>query len=157
MAQEHLLSPLAVESDRVHRICGERNEVLAASEAEAEIRRWVPASREQQPVLDLILLGMGEDGHVASLFPNEPEASMLNAAVYRSVVATKPPPARITLGYPAIAAAREVWVLASGPGKEEALRASLAPEGNTPLARVIRMRQRTVIFSDVRILNTSPG
>ena len=49
---------------------------------------------------------------------------------------------------PALAAAREVWVLASGEGKKEALQASLEPTGNTPLARVLQSRSNTEIFTD---------
>ena len=69
-------------------------------------------------------------------------------AVYRAVTSPKPPPRRITLGYPALAAAREVWVLASGEGKKKALKTSLAAEGDTPLARVLQSRENTVIFTD---------
>ena len=121
----------------------------AAREAEAEIRRIVPLAPDGQPMLDLILLGMGEDGHVASLFPGEPEAVVSSPAVYRVVTAPKPPPRRVTLGYGVMAAAREVWVLISGVGKEAALRESLLPQGRTPLATVLRSRSRTRIFSDL--------
>ncbi|MFQ3169953.1 MAG: 6-phosphogluconolactonase [Limisphaerales bacterium] len=62
----------------------------------------------------------------------------------------KPPPRRITLGYPALAAASEVWVLATGEGKAEALRVSLAKGGNTPLARVLQSREHTEILTDFR-------
>lgn len=151
LAHEHMLSPLRIREDRIHRIRGELNEAQAVSEAEAEILRSVPLSGSKQPILDLIFLGMGEDGHVASLFPSEPEATRQSRAVYRAVVATKPPPKRITLGYEAIAAARRVWVLASGANKEEVLQASLSPHGQTPLARVIQGRGRTVVFTDLRI------
>ena len=101
--------------------------------------------------MDWVFLGMGEDGHVASLFPGESAAVMDRPAIYRNVVAVKPPPQRITLGYAALAAAREVWVLASGAGKEAILRASLKAEGVTPLARVIASRAQTRIFTDLRI------
>jgi 6-phosphogluconolactonase len=74
---------------------------------------------------------------------------MSSPAVYRAVTASKPPPRRITLGYAALAAAREVWVLASGAGKEAALRESLASGGRTPLARVLRERDGTRIFTDI--------
>ena len=101
------------------------------------------------PVLDLIFLGMGEDGHVASLFPGEMETADSDPAVYCAVKnSPKPPPNRITLGYAAIAAARQVWVLVSGAGKEGALRESLAANGSTPLARVTKIRTQTRIFSD---------
>jgi len=102
-------------------------------------------------VLDLVLLGMGEDGHVASLFPGEAEDVMNSSAVYRAVTASKPPPRRISLGYGALVAAREVWMLASGSGKETALRESLSPTGATPLARLLRARGRTRIFTDIRL------
>ena len=92
---------------------------------------------------------MGEDGHVASLFPGEPEEVMRSQAVYRPVIATKPPPHRITMGYSTIAAARQVWVLASGAGKEKALREALGPGGKTPLVRVLKLRSHTKIFTDV--------
>jgi 6-phosphogluconolactonase len=148
IANHLLLAPLEIPGDRIHRVRGELEPKTAAIEAEAEMRRIVPAI-DGQPMLDLIFLGMGEDGHVASLFPGESEATIKAAAVYRPVVATKPPPNRITLGYGAIAAARQVWVLASGAGKEEALGKSLASEGQTPLARVLKLREHTIIFTDV--------
>ncbi len=101
-------------------------------------------------MLDLVFLGMGEDGHVASLFPSEPEVMMQDAAVYRAVFdSPKPPPQRLTLGYPVLAAAREVWVLASGAGKETALKASLGGNGKTPLGRVLSMREGTKLFTDI--------
>ncbi len=101
------------------------------------------------PALDLIFLGMGEDGHVASLFPGEMKTAGSDQAVYRAVRnSPKPPPNRVTLGYAAIAAARQVWVLVSGAGKKTALRESLDAHGDTPLARVTKIRTQTIIFSD---------
>jgi 6-phosphogluconolactonase len=103
-----------------------------------------------QPVLDLIFLGLGEDGHVASLAPDEPESMMQDQAVFRGVHHfAKPPPERITIGYQTIAAAKQVWMLASGTGKEQALRESLAPNGKTSFARVLKLRERTRIYSDI--------
>lgn len=149
IARELLLGPLDVAARQIHRVRGEAAPERAAEEATAEICRIVPGGGSDEPALDLIFLGMGEDGHVASLFPGEPEAVMASKSVYRPVVAAKPPPHRITLGYPAIAAARHAWVLASGSGKENALRGSLAPSGRTPLARVLAMRSHTLIFTDI--------
>jgi 6-phosphogluconolactonase len=148
LARRQFLGPLAVPEQRIHRIRGELAPPLAAKDAEADLRRWAPSDETGQPVLDLVFLGMGEDGHVASLFPGEPETIMDNPAVYRPVIASKPPPQRITLGYAALRAARQVWVMVSSKGKEQALRDSLSPDGMTPLARVIRQRTRTRILVD---------
>jgi 6-phosphogluconolactonase len=152
VARELLFAPLSIPNEHLHRIRGEDSTDFAVAEAEAEICRIAPLTADGQPVLDLIFLGMGEDGHVASLFPGEAESVMTGRAVYRAVTAAKPPPQRITLGYAAIATARQVWVLVSGPGKEAALRDSLSTSGQTPLARVIKSRPQTRIYTDIRSL-----
>ena len=151
LARESLLEPLRIPDAQVHRIRGEEPPEAAAAEAQRELCGVAPLNRERQPILDLIFLGTGEEGHVASLFPGEPETVIASPAVYRPVTASKPPPQRITLGYAAIAAARQVWVLASGPGKENALRESLAPAGQTPLARVLKLRSHTGVFTDLPV------
>ena len=148
-AQELLFTPLEIASEKIHRIRGELHVDDAAREASVNLCRVAPVSSNGSPVFDLIFLGMGEDGHVASLFPGESEGVMNLAQVYRPVVAAKPPSNRITLGYGIIAAARQVWVLASGKGKEAALRDSLSQGNATPLGRVIRMRTNTRVFSDI--------
>jgi 6-phosphogluconolactonase len=149
LAREVLLGPLGVSGPQIHRVRGELLPEQAAAAAAAELGRVASVNSDGQPVLDLIFLGMGEEGHVASLFPGESEVVMESPAVYRAVTASKPPPRRITLGYAAIAAARQVWVLASGPGKEGALRASLEPAGKTPLGRVLKLRDCTRVFTDL--------
>ncbi len=151
LAWEDLLGPLQVPEGKIHRIRGELEPARAAYQAEDELRKLATSNVSGQPVLDLALLGMGEDGHVASLFPGESEAVVNHPAVFRSVRASKPPPMRITMGFPVLAAAREVWVLASGAGKEEALSRSLAAGGTTPLARLISLRPATRIRTDIRI------
>jgi len=150
-ARELLFAPLQVPDAQIHRIRGEESATTAATEAGADICRLAPIDRDRQPILDLVLLGMGEDGHVASLFPGEPRSAISDPEVYRPVIASKTPRRRITLGYLAIAAARQVWVLASGPGKEGALRESLGPLGQTPLARVLKSRGSTRIFTDIKV------
>ena len=103
-------------------------------------------------MLDLIFLGMGEDGHVASLFPDGREETRQASATYRAVTASKPPPQRITLCYAAIAAAHQVWVLASGSGKQQALQASLSGSNQTPLARVLGSRRQTRIYCEAELI-----
>jgi 6-phosphogluconolactonase len=148
-ANELLLEPLAWPHDRVHRIRGEAPPNHAALEAEAELCRIAPLNANGCPVLDLVLLGMGEDGHVASLFPGESDATINHPGIYRTVIAAKPPPQRVTISYGALRAANEVWVLISGSGKEQALKDSLNSPDSTPLGRVLQGRLRTVIFHDL--------
>jgi 6-phosphogluconolactonase len=149
-ARERLLVPLGIPQNRIHRIRGESGPESAAAEATGEIRRVVPGGEDGQPLLDLVLLGMGEDGHVASLFPVEPEPTRSRGEVYRAVTnSPKPPPNRVTLNYAALAAARQVWVLVAGAGKASALRDSLAVGGRTPLARVLELRRGVKVFSAV--------
>ena len=147
LAAEPLFLALKIPESQIHRVQTEQDETFAVQQAESEICRVAELDSSGQPVLDLVFLGMGEDGHVASLFPGDQE-SIESQAVYRAVTGPKPPPRRITLGYRALAAAREVWVLASGEGKKEALKNSLSDGGDTPLARVLQSRKNTVIFTD---------
>ena len=150
LAKAHLLDPLAISPDKIHRVRGEILPKWAAAEAEAEICRIAPVTGGGQPVLDLVFLGMGEDGHVASLFPGVLEEAVRSRSVYLPVVASKPPPQRITINFAALAAARQVWVLASGAGKESALRESVSTEARrSPLARVLATRAKTMIFADI--------
>ncbi len=152
VAREFLLAPLKIRAHRIHRIRGEDSPQAAAAAAGAELSSIAPLNELRQPVLDLIFLGLGEDGHVASLFPGEPEDRVVSPAVYRAIdQSPKPPPRRVTLGYPAITAARQVWMLASGTGKETALQESLAAGGRTPFARVLGNRGQTRIFSDIAV------
>ena len=150
LAREMMFEPLKIPDTQIHRLRGEINEDAALRRAVDEVTSLATAqSAGGLPVLDLVFLGMGEDGHVASLFPGEPAAVMADPAIYRAVTAVKPPPRRFTLGYGMLACAREVWVLASGKGKEAALRESLQAGGRTPLGRVLAARRKTLIFTDM--------
>jgi 6-phosphogluconolactonase len=152
LVDDFLFQPLKISEYQIHRLRGEGVPEAAAKQAEAEIRRVVRANSNNQPVLDVVLLGLGEDGHIASLAPDEPEAMISDSAVYRAVHNfAKPPPDRITIGYQTIAAARQVWMLASGKGKEAAFRESLSPTGKTSFARVLRLREQTKIFTDIAV------
>ena len=151
-ARKLLFEPLNICETRIHRIRGEDKPLVAAEKAALDILQNAPRTSTGQPALDLIFLGMGEDGHVASLFPDGPEELISDNAVFRTVTnSPKPPPNRITLSYAAICAARKVWVLVSGAGKEVALRESLKPEGKSPLARVLQSRTDSHILTDVRL------
>jgi 6-phosphogluconolactonase len=152
LANELLFAPLQIASAQIHRIHGEDSPEAAAKAASAEISKIAPLNETGQPVLDMIFLGMGGDGHVASLFPNASAEIVSCAMPFLAVEnSPKPPPKRISMSYAVIAAAKQVWILASGAGKEAALRESLEPDGHTPLARVIRSRPRAKIFTDIRL------
>lgn len=150
VAREVLLAPLGIPGSRVHRIRGELTPREAAAEAATELCRIAAPDSTGQPVLDLVFLGMGEDGHVASLFPGQTAEFLADPAVFRAVHnSPKPPPNRVTIGFPALASARQVWVLVSGKGKEDALRESLAPGGKTPLAQLLKLRRETTVLTDL--------
>jgi len=153
IARKFLFAPLKIADAQIHRIRGEDSPEAAAKAASTEVSKIAPVNENGQPVLDLIFLGMGKDGHVASLFPGESEMAAANKAVYRAVKnSPKPPQNRVTLGYAAMAAARQVWVLVSGTGKKTALHESLFCKNRTPLARVTQFRTRTKIFSDFSLI-----
>jgi len=156
LARAHLLEPLGIPAEQTHRVHGELEPSAAAAKASAELGRIAAHRGAGQPILDWVFLGMGEDGHVASLFPGTSDSKTEVAPAYLAVTAPKPPPRRITFSYPALVAARQVWVLVSGPGKERALAESLSPTGQTPLARVVRSRGSTLIFSDVHLPADGP-
>jgi len=144
------LKPLGIAPDRIHRLNGEAVPSVAVAEASAEIRRVVPLDPAGVPVLDMIFLGLGEDGHIASLMPNAPTAVLESREPYVRVSnSPKPPPDRLTMTYPVLAAAKNVWMLATGAAKAEALRDSLRSNGTTPFARVLCSRPQTIIYTDL--------
>ena len=90
------------------------------------------------PAFDVLMLGIGPEGHVASIFPDSP-AAHAGGSVVAVRNSPKPPPTRISLTFSAIQAAREVWILASGAEKAEAVAAGAvrrqpgqAPGGRGP-------------------------
>jgi 6-phosphogluconolactonase len=118
MAARALLDSVAVPVANVHPIPAERGAAAAAGEYEPVIRAAIP--------FDLVLLGIGEDGHTASLFPGQQHpVEQLVHAVHN---APKPPPDRVSLSARALSEAREVLILATGAGKRAAIQAWQAGE-----------------------------
>lgn len=149
-AKSALFDPLHIPSGNIHRVFGEIDPGHAAAQAEAELCRIMPLNDSGQPILNLVILGMGEDGHVASLFPGEGSDALGDERVYRDVIAVKPPPRRITLGYQAIISARECWVLASGSGKLDAFERMLKGDQSLPITRIVSNRKSTIFFQDIQ-------
>jgi 6-phosphogluconolactonase len=98
---------------------------------------------------DVVMLGLGPDGHVASLFPGHPALDAAGIAV-GVTGSPKPPPQRVSLTFAALNRARSVWFLVSGGTKGEAVAAALAPEGDLHdiPARGVSGREETVWFVD---------
>ncbi len=114
----------------IHRIPGELGAQAAADAYDDLLRRAAAGGQ----ALDIVLLGFGPDGHIASLFPG---AGLATTRIAEAVPATADRVARVTLTLPTLAAARRRIVLAHGSAKAEALRASLAPGAETPLAHLM--------------------
>lgn len=145
-ADELLLRPMGIPAKRIHRIKGEAPPAEAAREAGLDLLNTTHARYNGIPILDLVFLGVGEDGHIASIFPDAPGAVLQGPKLYSAVTAPKPPSQRITLTLPVLATAREVWVLACGPGKSGIIDQSLGEGSRTPLAQLLALRANTVIF-----------
>lgn len=130
-----LLSGIAGVLPIEHRIRGELGAEEAARKYAEQLAARVPSDGEADlPVLDLALLGLGEDGHTASLFPGHPEVQDESGAICLPVHnAPKPPPERVTLSLHMLQAARHCLLLATGVGKADAVAAVLAgPDPRVP-------------------------
>lgn len=104
---------------------GDDPEAAAARYAEQLAAAGHPA---RLPHLDVLLLGVGEDGHVASIFPEQP-AAYEHRAVCAVRGAPKPPPTRISLTLPTINSAEQVWLVAAGQGKADAIEMAISGAG----------------------------
>lgn len=124
LVTESLLAGADIPPGRVHRVQGELPPGDAAEAYEAELLGLVAGDMSGVPVFDVVFLGLGEDGHTASLFPGDPLLEVRGRLV-RAVTAPKPPPDRITLTLDVLYAAREAIILAVGDGKRDAVAAVL--------------------------------
>lgn len=134
LAQTALLSRVPVPDAQVHRMAAERADLdAAATEYASMMAATLPASRRGAPRLDCILLGLGENGHTASLFPGTAALDVSDTWATRGL-ADVTPFDRITLTYPSINAAAAVAFMVTGATKHPALLASA--RGETPASRV---------------------
>jgi 6-phosphogluconolactonase len=150
LAAETLLEPAHVPPERVHRMRGEAGpEEGARLYAEELTRELGDAGAASPPVLDLIVLGIGPDGHVASLFPGAATLDAGADAVCLGVRdSPKPPPERITLSLAVLRAARECMLLATGASKADAVAAMLAEPSHQVPASLLRRERLTVMLDD---------
>jgi len=127
-AREALLGPVGVPEHRIHAIPPSDGEFAEPEDAAAWYAGELVLAADGGhvvPRLDLLLLGMGPEGHVASIFPGSPAVSA-GGTVVAVRDCPKPPPTRVSLGFPAINAAEEVWLLVSGDAKAPAVARALA-------------------------------
>ena len=108
---------------------GEDVDAAATAYAEELARAAKPEERAGVPTFDVLMLGVGPDGHVASLFPEHPALHETDRTVVGVRGAPKPPPVRISLTMPVIRTASEVWLLAAGAEKATAVALALSGAG----------------------------
>lgn len=124
MARGALLSKVPVPANQIHRMQGEESDPLGeAARYERELRSSAP-STNGWPCLDLVLLGIGADGHIASLFPGTSAIQVLDRAV-TAVHVSQLNTWRITVTFPLLNHAREVFIVAAGEEKAAIVKAAL--------------------------------
>ncbi|MGW2744311.1 6-phosphogluconolactonase [Streptomyces sp. NPDC001450] len=154
-AREALLDTVPVDPERVHAMPASDGPYGADAEAAAEAyaaelaKAAGPENHGAVPSFDVLMLGVGPDTHVASLFPELPAVRETERTVVGVHGAPKPPPTRISLTLPAIRSAREVWLLAAGADKAQAVAIALSGAGEVqaPAAGAYG-RQRTLWLLD---------
>lgn len=152
-ARRALLDRVGVPAERVHAMPASDAGLATSDDAAARYAEELAAAAERDgaaplqgpaagpgadettgrllPRFDVLLLGMGPEGHVASIFPDSP-AARSERVVVGVHDCPKPPPERVSLTFPAINSAEEVWLIVAGEGKADAVARALAGEG--PLA-----------------------
>jgi 6-phosphogluconolactonase len=139
-AKATLLDPAGIAAANVHRMPAEAaDRDAAARDYEKAIREDVELDGDGIPAFDVVVLGVGDDGHTASLFPGETTVDIHDRLV-AAVAASGAREARLTLTAPALEHARQIFILAVGAAKRPALERVWAAQGNiheTP-ARVVR-------------------
>jgi len=161
-ARAALLDHVDVDPARVHPMPpsdgpdGDNPEAAAARCASWLREAARPEDHGEVPSFDVLMLGIGPEGHIASLFPGMP-------ALYddRPVVAVrgapKPPPTRLTMTLPSINSAKEVWILAAGKEKAGAVALALSDAGPVQVpAAGGRGRQRTLFLLDAEAASQVP-
>lgn len=167
-ARDALLDALPVPGENVHPMPapgapGVTTPEDSAAAYAAELARFVGDADGRDdagpavPSFDVLLLGMGPDGHVASLFPEHDALSVVDRTVVGVHGSPKPPPERVSLTWPAIEAAQEVWLVVAGADKAEAAARALAGDdvARTPAVGALG-RRRTLWLLDVQAAGGLP-
>jgi 6-phosphogluconolactonase len=141
LARESLLDGLSAQPRELHRIRGELGAEAAAAAYDAEL---------ESVQLDLVLLGIGPDGHTASLFPDQPTLDERSRRAIPAEAKLEPFVDRVTLTVPVLCSAPEVMFLVTGEQKAEAVERAFGrpPDPNTPASLVRSSSGRTRVVAD---------
>jgi 6-phosphogluconolactonase len=146
LARALLLDHVPVDEARVHPMF---SDAMALDVAAAEYERKLVARLGRPPRVDVALLGVGEDGHVCSLFPGHPALEETTSLVAAVTDAPKPPPRRLTLTLPALAGTSLVCIGAFGAAKAAVIGEAVEhPASALPVARVVRGAGRALFLLD---------
>jgi 6-phosphogluconolactonase len=137
LAREAMFEPASIPDASIFPMRGD------ALDLPAEAARY---SALLPPALDLLLLGMGEDGHTASLFPGASSLTATTAVV--PVVGPKPPPERLTITPLVLYAAKKTFVVVTGASKAEVLAVALRAPSSSPPPYPIQLARRVTLFAD---------
>lgn len=163
-AREALLNHVPVDEKRVHAMAPSGGEfgddVDAAADAYARVlaEQARPEDHGDVPSFDIMLLGLGGEGHTASVFPESPAVHETERSVVAVRDCPKPPPTRISLTLPAIRRSHEVWLLTAGEEKADAVALALSGAGEVQLPVAgARGRRRTLWCIDRTAASKLPG
>lgn len=131
LAGDLFFSRVCIPREQIHGTDNSLNPSATAKNYESVLRTVFQPKEGRMPRFDLILLGVGEDGHTASLFPDHPLPAETKAWVAPVLDAPKPPPIRITMTLPLLNNGRNVVFVASGPGKADIVSKVLNPHMRT--------------------------
>ncbi len=151
-AREALLDHLHLDPTRVHAVepsdgrFGDDPDAAAEAYADVLAAQAQPEDHGAVPAFDVFLLGVGEEGHVASLFPDSPAIHESTRSVVAVRNCPKPPPTRISLTLPAIRQAREVWLMTTGEAKAAAVSMALTGAGEIQLPAAGATGQRRTLW-----------
>jgi 6-phosphogluconolactonase len=151
LASRTLIEPAGIPPERVHRMEGELGPQEGARRYAQALVESLPTDTipPAPPVLDVVVLGIGPDGHVASLFPGADTLAAGEQAICLGIAnSPKPPPERITLSMAVLRAARSCVLLATGHSKADAVNAMLGEPSRHVPASLLRRSRLTVIVDD---------
>jgi 6-phosphogluconolactonase len=140
LAERMLLLPLGGRAPMAFRMPADAGDLQQAAKDYA---------KQLPPTLDLLILGVGDDGHVCSLFPNHPVLSVTNSTVTAIEDSPKPPPRRLTLTLPYVVRSKEIWIIAVGQRKLSVLQQAIARQSSaTPMDLVVSQAANVMVFTD---------